>query len=373
VPTESEREWLHVRSYVREQRRELASSAAESWAGVVSVAGTGLVTRPEWSLAAPLELGAVALARVSVTPAPDAAALAARSEITRPLRVDGSRYPSYSAAMAELVAPRTFENRPTYRLASADLAGERPRMAFGAGHYFDSVDVGEAAAHEWGARTLGLTDTTPLRDAVADPCDTSRRPVNLAIATLTLRHDEQNGRASFPLHWRDPVKVGHAGGLHMVVPTGVFQAVAGLPGHDANDFSLWHCMLREFSEELLGEPESSGDEPLDYEHWPFAKAMAGGRADGRIRVWVVGLGVDPLTLATDLLTTVTIESRLYDSLFDVSSDANDEGRLVSPTGADGGLWPFTEESVERLTTVEPMQPAGAALLRLAWQHRVDVT
>jgi hypothetical protein len=31
--------------------------------------------------------------------------------------------------------------------------------------------------------------------------------------------------------------------------------------------------------------------------------------------------------------------------------------------------PFTEQTVERFASCEPMQPAGAAVLRLAWRHR----
>jgi hypothetical protein len=38
------------------------------------------------------------------------------------------------------------------------------------------------------------------------------------------------------------------------------------------------------------------------------------------------------------------------------------------TGGDVGL-EFSAASVERFTATEAMQPAGAALLRLAWQHR----
>ncbi|WP_189923047.1 hypothetical protein [Kitasatospora xanthocidica] len=42
--------------------------------------------------------------------------------------------------------------------------------------------------------------------------------------------------------------------------------------------------------------------------------------------------------------------------------------MEDSTGQAVGI-PFTAEQVERLTMREPMQPAGAALLQLAWQHR----
>jgi hypothetical protein len=47
----------------------------------------------------------------------------------------------------------------------------------------------------------------------------------VAISTLTLRRSA-GGDASFPLHWRDPAKVTHAGGLYQVIPVGIFQPVS---------------------------------------------------------------------------------------------------------------------------------------------------
>jgi len=116
-----------------------------------------------------------------------------------------------------------FENRRTYRLLSADLTGPRGAMTFGRGTYFDGIDLGESAAHEYAAHHLDGTPM-PLRRAIGDPCDPTRRPTNMAISILTIREDRASGEATFVLHWRDPTKVGHAGGLYMVAPVGIFQA-----------------------------------------------------------------------------------------------------------------------------------------------------
>ena len=43
-------------------------------------------------------------------------------------------------------------------------------------------------------------------------------------------------------------------------------------------------------------------------------------------------------------------------------DRNAEGKILPGQ-------PFTAELIDRLTTREPVQAAGAALLRLAWRHR----
>ncbi len=77
---------------------------------------------------------------------------------------------------------------------------------------------------------------------------------------------------------------------------------------------------------------------------------------------MLGLGIDPLTLATDLLTAVVIDAPVFDELFGAMVDRNAEGRVLPGQ-------PFTAELIDRLTTREPVQAAGAALLRLAWRHR----
>ena len=191
--------------------------------------------------------------------------------------------------LRDLAAPAVFENRVTYRLTEALLisglgsglisglsdglsSGLTPgasRLAFTRGRYFDGVDTGEAAAHEYAATRLGGRPAG-LRALIADPCDLRRRPANLAISTLTLRLDRATGRASFLLHWRDPAKVGHAGGLYQVIPVGMFQP-SGEAGWTSWDFSLWRCMIREFAEELGGRSEDYGPGPVDYDSWPFAR------------------------------------------------------------------------------------------------------
>ena len=133
-----------------------------------------------------------------------------RGCLSVPESADGARYASYSDAMRVLDAPAIFENRSLYGLTGADLSGQRPRLEFGRGRYFEAIDVGTAAAHEYAAgkaaeraaARLGPTapdgGTTPdgaraLREAVGDPCDLAARPVMMAVATLTIRLDRRPG------------------------------------------------------------------------------------------------------------------------------------------------------------------------------------
>jgi len=364
--TPSERDWLAVRSYLTEHRYDLAVAAAGDHPPDRRVAGTPLLAAPGWQPPAPVRLEDIGLELSDGGPEVP--------QVTTPLlpwRADGTRYRRYSEAMAELAAPLVFENRATYRLTGAGLGGAgleggAPRLAFAGGRYFDGIDTGETAAHEYAAARLSPLNPRPagLRESFPDPCDLTRRPANLAISTLTLRLDRRAGRASFLLHWRDPAKVGHAGGLYQVIPVGVFQPSGEAPWNRRHDFSLWRCMIREFAEELGGRPEdyASDREPVDYDSWPFARQLTGARDAGQIRVWCLGLGTDPLTYATDLLTVAVIDSDVFDAQFSVKPRRNAEGTVLAARE-------FTAHVIDRIVTGEPMQAAGAALLRLAWRHR----
>ena len=358
--TVSQNDWLRVRSYLQEHRHALAVDAAGDYPAERRMAGTPLLAAPEWQLAGPVPLDDIELEFI---PRPQSAeAGPALGEVVAPLlpeRPDGTRYRSYSDALRDLAAPAVFENRPTYRLIDADLG--KGRLAFTRGRYFDGVDTGEAVAHEYAATQLGAPPAG-LRARIADPCDLGRRPVNLAITTLTLRFEAATGRASFLLHWRDPAKVGHAGGMYQVIPVGIFQPSGEASWHEREDFSLWRCMLREFDEELRGTPEEYGAGPVDYASWPFARHMAAALDRGQVRVWCLGLGVDPLTYATDLLTVAVIDSRVFDELFRLDPRGNAEGRVLAARE-------FAAHVIDRIVTTEPVQAAGAAVLRLAWRHR----
>ena len=350
--------WLAVREVLRRERWELGVAAAREYPLWTTVGGTPLLSTAAWLPGRPVPVRDVRLeyrgdvgfswvtgAAAGVVPAP---------------------YRRYSAAVAGLARPRLFEDRPTYRLLDADLRAE-PLMVFGAGSYFDGVDVGEACAHEYVAAMLepaGPVGRQPLRRAVGDPCDPRRRRINVAVSTLTLRYDRGADAASFLVHRRDGAAVGHAGGMLQVLPVGIFQPSGTGPDDVRNDFSLWRCMVREFAEELLGEPEVHGPDgaPVDYAGWPFAARLTAALQAGQVRAHCLGIGVDPLTLATDILTTVVIDAPLYDELFGRLAGRIDEGTILPPI-------PFDADQVERYARREPMQAAGAALLALAWTYR----
>ena len=362
--TSDQRDWLRVRSYLLKQRYDLALAAADEYPAGSKIAGTPLLAVPGWQPPAPVPIQDIGL---EFSTRPVAACHGDGAALVLPARPDGTRYLRYSDAVSELAAPAVFENRPTYRLIEAELTGTAPRLLFTRGRYFDGIDTGAAAAHEYAAKRLAGRPAG-LRGSIGDPRDLRRRPVNLGISTLTLRLDRATGRASFPLHWRDPAKVGHAGGLYQVIPVGVFQPSGEAAWNERGDFSLWRSMIREFAEELCGRSEDYGSDqgPVDYGCWPFARRMTEAVDRGQIGVWCLGLGVDPLTYATDLLTVAVIDSVVFDREFSLNPRGNEEGEVLAARE-------FTARVIDRLVTREPVQAAGAAVLRLAWAHREALT
>jgi hypothetical protein len=387
---ESVERWCHVRGVLRKHRHELSAVAARLYPDSQRAAATNLLCRPEWLPGRPLPLDDLPL---SWAPGPPpvtdgtgavsahvrpAAALATDSSgsaagYVRPAGTSArpdDPYPTYTDAVAGLDRPALFENRVCYRPVAASLVGSAG-IAMSHLRYFDAVNVGHAAAHELAAvwQDSPTMADLPLRALVGDPCDLARRPALLAITTLTLRR-APGGEVSFLLHWRDPAKVNHAGGLYQVMPVGVFQPITGAPAAVENDFSLWRCLARELSEELLDTPEDyeTGDGVLDYRRWPFYQRLAQARREGTLSVHAVGMGVDPLTFATDILTVAVFDADVFDSLFCGLVARNAEGRVITVPGAAG--IPFGAAAVDRFSGgTEPMQASGAALLRLAWQHR----
>lgn len=379
--------WREVRRALDAHRPELTRLASALYPDAHRAGGTRLLARPEWLPAEPLPLADVPLGWQQHPPPPAAAGTGPVSAHVRPARETCGQYRTYAEAIAGLDRPALLENRVCYRLLAARLSGgategaggasgggQPPGLEFGCCRYFDAVSLGHAVAHElaaaWHAAPgpVGL-DRLPLRAAAGDPCDLPRRAAITAVCTLTLRR-EPGGGASFVLHWRDPARVNHAGGMYQVMPAGIFQPVAGTAAAVRADLSLWRSMAREFSEEFLGTSEEYplAGGCLDYQSWPFYRELTAAREAGALRVWCVGLGTDPLTLATDVLTVAVLDGHAFDALLGAMVAVNAEGRVVTEGGT--AAIPFTAATVARFTgDGEPVQPAGAAVLRLAWQYR----
>jgi transcriptional regulator with XRE-family HTH domain len=369
--------WRKVRLTLNHRRPELAKAALSLYQGATRVAGTTLISSPGWMPAEPGDIGAL---RLTWTDEPVPSVITGgevESEYYRPLMPHGGSYPRYCHAIRDLDPPSLFENRVSYRLLDVASGQGRQEQTYGYTTYFAMVDVCEAVAHEIAAAWLrhdGNADRIrlaelPFRALIGDPFDLSRRPVLPSTDTLTIRHDQSTSRSSFLLHRRSSDNVALAGGMTHIIPAGVFQPSGIAPGSISADFDIWHNIVRELSEEILGNPEHNGSgEPIDYDaEEPFASLNAA-RKDGQIRLWYLGTGLDPLTLAGEILTVLVIDAEVFDRIFADVVAWNSEGDVVF--GADGSVGvPWRRDTVYRLLATEPLAPAARACLELAWDHQ----
>jgi hypothetical protein len=360
------------------RRPQLTKAAVSLYGGVERIAGTPLITLPGWMPAEPVDLGALKLAWTDESRPHAITGGEAESEHCRPLMPHGGRYPRYCHAIRDLDPPSLFENRISYRLLDLVCDRNHQKQTYGYTTYFDMVDVCEALAHEiagaWlrcdgDAARIRLSEL-PFRALIGDPFDLSRRPVLPSTDTLTIRHDTGTGQSSLLLHRRNSDNVALAGGMTHIIPAGVFQPSGIAPWSIRADFDIWHNILRELSEEILGNPEHDGSAsgPIDYDgEEPFA-SLNEARRDGQIRVWYLGVGLDPLTLAGEILTVLVIDAEVFDQVFSDVVTWNNEGDIVF--GADGSIGvPWRRDAVFRLLAAEPLAPAAQACVELAWHHR----
>ncbi|MBF6358473.1 helix-turn-helix transcriptional regulator [Nocardia higoensis] len=366
-------QWRLVRQTLNRNRHALTAVASRLYWDVLPIEGTTCITRPGWMAAEPLDLDAVTLTFEENAALPELNGGEAESAPYRPRRLNGERFGRYSQAIRAIAKPSLFENRTSYRLLDASFDEDRARMSFGLTTYFDMVDVCEVIAHETAAAWISAQrgkvelDSLPFRRRVDDLFDTGRRPILPSINTLTIRRAPEGD--TFFLHRRGSMMVTLAAGLTHIIPAGVFQPAAIGQINIARDFDLWRNMLREFSEEFLDSPEHDGSSgtPVDYDTEPF-RTLSEGRRTGKVRAWCFGIGIDPLAPAGEILTTVVVDSEVFDSAFPQLAPQNSEGELYpSDPGTVGIAW--TGTNVRRALNREPLAAAAAACLSLTWKYR----
>ncbi|PXY31705.1 helix-turn-helix transcriptional regulator [Prauserella muralis] len=366
-------EWRQVRSALGRHRRDLAVLAESLYRDhrVPGLKNTGVISAPNWIPAEPVPLDEITLTLDSVVAEPAITGQEPESAPVRPLTTVDARYRSYHDAIRDLAAPRLFENRLCFRLLELDWA--QPSMHFGQMCFFDAVDTNEALAHEFAAHHLAIDSAREsvmprasmrrltFRKLIADPFDLGRRPLMGAIGTLTIRGGDS---PSVVLHERDSASVSGGGGMAHLLPAGIFQPSSVIPAAIAADFSIWRNIQREYAEELLGHDEYDGSgKPIRYDKLEPFTTMDEALRDGLIRLFCLGVTLDALTLAGDILTVAVIAPDTYDALFANAVETNSEGSM--PARA----FPFEENTLTWLSESKRLSPGAAAALHLAWSNR----
>lgn len=285
----SQETWRAVRSHLIRHRTQLGKHAVRLYDPAWRLAHTPALAPPSWLPSYPVPIDAVTLEWVPTPPRPTITSQEAELRPVLPLRAPGHAFRQYTSAIRYLRPPALFENRPSYRLldVSWEPSGQGT-LRFGLATFFDKLDVSEALSHEFAAAMIDSALPTwrqlPFRARLSQPFDLALRMGSAGIATLTLRRDTTDGSHTFFLLTRDPAKVAVSGGQYGVIPAGEFQPSCIAPSCMQDDLDLWRNIVREYSEELLGEPEHDGSrgQPLDYECWPFYRAMQRAREAGHL-------------------------------------------------------------------------------------------
>jgi len=333
---------------------------------------------PSWLPSRPLPIEAVTLEWVTHPPRPVITGHEAELRPVLPLRTPGHAFPQYTSAIRYLSPPSLFENRPSYRLldVSWEPSGQG-KLQFGLATFFDKLDVSEALSHEFAAAMMeGVSPAwprLPFRARLAQPFNLSSRMGSTSIATLTVRRNTDDGSHTFFLLGRDPAKVAVGGGQYGVIPAGEFQASCIAPSCMIDDLDLWRNIVREYSEELRGQPEHDGSsgQSLDYECWPFYRAMQHARESGRLRAYVLGVVLHALGLNPAVMTAVVIDDVVFDDLFRDLVTVTAEGQIVTSLDNNQSVYglSFTDATVQQFLNHEPLGGTSAACLALAWRHR----
>ena len=377
----SQRSWHDTRRYVGLNQAKLHARAVELYAPSWRLPQAPMLSQPSWLPDTPIALEDIELEWEPNPPKPIIVGCEPEARSLLPLRTRRQTFPSYSSAIRYLSPPSLFENRPCYRLLDATLSGHTQAcLRFGQSCYFDKIDVSEALVHELSSAMINATDSRlelPFRSLISDPFDLVLRTVNTSIVTLTIRRDPTSGEATFFLLRRDPAKVVTGGGEYCLIPAGEFQPASVSPDSVLSDLNIWRNIVREYSEELLGQPEHDGSSgrPVDYAHWPFFRAMQKARERGELRVYVLGIALHALSLNATIVTVAVIDSAIFDCLFREAAHVNAEGEVVVRWGGDkeGHNLSFDEATVSRFLHAEQRVSSTAITgLSLAWRHRADI-
>jgi transcriptional regulator with XRE-family HTH domain len=311
--------WRKVRRHFINSGWQIARRIAELYEPQYRIAEVPALAQPHWLPSPPISLDKVKLHWNPDPPAPRLTGREAETAATLPLRAPGHAFASYTGAIRYVSPPAIFENRHSYRMLDLDWSGNSVEMTFGLSTFFDKLDVAEPLTHEAAQADLKNAldwPSLPYRTLLRDPFDLRNRPVNPGIATLTIRRDTKTGEGTFFLLRRDPTQVTN-GRHYSLLPSGEFQPASISPASVDQDLDLWRNVVREYSEEMLGQPEHDGSAgaPVDYAIWPFYRDITRARDNGQVRPYLLGVILDALSLNAVIATAVVTDDDVFDRLF----------------------------------------------------------
>ncbi|SEF23323.1 hypothetical protein SAMN05421837_102116 [Amycolatopsis pretoriensis] len=360
-----EQKFRDLHESIRREAPDLRQRVLDDCPGHWRLPGTSLLAQPGWVPEAPYDLDEIELAWAD-RPGP-----AAPSKALPAAKL--GRQGTYSSALREVAGLRDLFDGTVYRLLDARLDAGGKRMTFTESSYFEYLDTSEVLAFEAVSRKRSrrrADGRRTYRRRLADPFSFANRVVPLGINTLTLR--VEGDRAGFFLLDRDARKVVNNSRMLSALPSGEFTPSDRTREALANDRDLWKNIMREYAEEFLGTEEAfgQGGRWIDYENEsPYAELNQAKRS-GKLKIKVLGFGIDPLPWKPELLTVCLIDADVFDSVFAAMVERNDEGLLL--TGRNRQGLPFDADTVRLYGEDEGTSPDAAACLELAWRFRAQL-
>jgi hypothetical protein len=223
----------------------------------------------------------------------------------------------------------------------------------------------------------------PYRSWLADPFRLDERAALPGINTLTIRLSR--GGPSIFMHRRG-FNAGVSMGVLHVAPAGEFQPQIDDPTIWHSDLDILTNIIREYAEEYLGVDEAAGrgGATIDYQEEPPYSNFHRAFLAGRMRVFYLGVGLDPLSWKPEILTACVFEQNTFDEIFkDMVTNKIDEGTggilLVGKTRKEGrgprrhfGGFPMFAEATLPFSDPGKTLPAGVSCMVLArrWQSEI---
>ena len=385
-----------VQRFLREKRALLESGALAEQRQLQADPEVPLLMRPSWILPRPIPEIEVRLscdvARMSLS---DRNLENARRRAQGSLPAAGgsrNKTPSYSAALEDSgLVPGMF-NGHSYRLVGLSVENDatsqsqrQVALSLRRGRYYDGMDTSEVLAYESAARARRAESSRrpkggtggicggPYRKWLGDPFGLEGRAAMLGVNVLTVRRAAD--RLSFFLHVRSG-ELAQAMGTTHVVPAGEFQPQADFDELWHSDCRLWHTAAREYAEEFLGLPDAAVQDGsyIEYDKDAPFSVFEAAKSAGKLNVWFLGIGLDPLSWKHEACLVAVWESDAFDAAFGGMVRTNAEGNMLVGR-ADRGNYTgieFSERTVRSYSRDESMLPAGRACLVLAWRWRQEL-
>ncbi len=197
-------------------------------------------------------------------------------------------------------------------------------------------------------------------DRKCNPFDFSNRCMVPGINTLLIFLGKE---PLMYIHQRSKKTVAEAINVKHVVPAGTFQPIHTDDACHDQDFSLYANVMREFGEELYGDPDivhPLGQLENIFERpsiAPFHQLVKRGLG----KVFYAGFGLDCLNLKPEILTLMVYNKEDFEILFGgINFTPNDEGIPFAVT--------FTKENLHKYSRDIKMLPAGAGCMFKAYQN-----